>query len=100
MWAVPLAASLGKMVPSGKAIALEVGVAIITREEITSCGMPFQFVIPAGSRGRIRSRQQDGFSVDLPAAVHFCGNGCVLFDNMDAAAMESLVPGPASLTSK
>jgi len=95
-WAVPLGIELGKLVPSGEQISLAVGVRLVTRTELTSCGSPFQHVIPAGTRGRVHTIKGDFFTVDMPAAVYCCGNGCVMFDFPDLPAMEALVQDPLS----
>jgi hypothetical protein len=89
-WAVTSAVSLASMVPSGAPISLRVGACIVTRKELTSCGLPFQFVIPAGSRGRIKAIADDFFTIDIPAAIHHCDQGCIMFDFPDLASMEAL----------
>ncbi len=77
--------------PSGAQISLPVGVRLVTRLELTSGGSPFQHVIPAGSRGRVHTITSDFFTVDMPTAVHCCGDGCVMFDFPDLPALEALV---------
>jgi hypothetical protein len=90
-WAGLLGAELGKLAPSGEQALLAVGARLVLRNEATSCGMPFQHVLPAGTRGRVHTITSEYFTVDMPTAVYQCGDGCVMFDFSDLPAFEGLI---------
>jgi hypothetical protein len=89
-WAVALGAELARMVPSDAAVRLVVGARLISLVEVTSCDELFQFVLPAGTRGRIREIAADFFTIDVPSAVNVCGNGCIVFDFPDLQSFAAL----------
>jgi hypothetical protein len=90
-WASFLGCELAKLAPSGADVTLVVGARLVSRVEVTSCGVPFQHTVPAGSRGKIKHIADDYFTIDFPCAVHDCGVGCLMFDFPDLPCFAALV---------
>jgi hypothetical protein len=91
-WASRCTVLLADLAPSDQPLVVLAGNRFITTQVLTTIDSPFQFVLPAGCRGVVKScRSELEFYADIPSAVFECKNGCLLFPAAAALGMVALL---------